>query len=253
MCQLLEDWLADAEPSDASRKVFIYYGTFTRSFVTMFEIVIGNWAPPCRLLTDNVGEHYGYLVLIYRLVTGLSVINIISAVFLQKTMNTMSQDTDIMLSERIRTEKQFKVNIEKLFQMFDVDGDGVVTRSEVKNEMRDPDVRLRCFQLGIDIHDLKDVLYLSNGGSSEAEGMMLDEFIYAADSIRKQSNSLDIARLLAQSSHMQHHVQHVQEKMERLVSEFDRMKALVLPMRLTATPVSSSSVSRSMVATELAV
>lgn len=31
-------------------------GTFTKSILTMFEVMFANWAPPCRLLTENVSE-----------------------------------------------------------------------------------------------------------------------------------------------------------------------------------------------------
>ena len=30
-----------------------YYGTFTRTFLTMFEILFANWSPPARVLVEN--------------------------------------------------------------------------------------------------------------------------------------------------------------------------------------------------------
>ena len=36
------------------QKVFLYFGSFTRSMVTLFEITLGNWVPVCRTLMDNI-------------------------------------------------------------------------------------------------------------------------------------------------------------------------------------------------------
>ena len=36
--------------------VTLWQGTFTRSLLTMFEVLFANWGPPCRLLVDNVSE-----------------------------------------------------------------------------------------------------------------------------------------------------------------------------------------------------
>ena len=39
-----------------SRVLCVLQGTFTRSLLTMFEVLFANWGPPCRLLVDNVSE-----------------------------------------------------------------------------------------------------------------------------------------------------------------------------------------------------
>merc|ERR1712137_1395345 len=38
------------------QNVFEKFGTFTRTFVTMFEVTLANWGPPCFLLMDNIDE-----------------------------------------------------------------------------------------------------------------------------------------------------------------------------------------------------
>ena len=55
--QSLRDIIRDESFSeDVRRQVFLYWGTFSRTMLTMFEITIGNWVPSCRLLVDNVDE-----------------------------------------------------------------------------------------------------------------------------------------------------------------------------------------------------
>merc|ERR1712224_558435 len=58
---LLEAYMTnDQDNADARREVFKFYGTFSRTMLTMFEITLGNWMPPCRALVENVGE--GWMV-----------------------------------------------------------------------------------------------------------------------------------------------------------------------------------------------
>jgi len=58
--QVLHKFLEDSSKDLKSRKlVFEYFGTFGRTIVTMYEISVGNWAPVCRLLMEEVSEWFG--------------------------------------------------------------------------------------------------------------------------------------------------------------------------------------------------
>ena len=47
-------------------QVFLYYGTFTRTSLSMFEILFANWAPACRVLVEHVSEWFSLFFLAYR-------------------------------------------------------------------------------------------------------------------------------------------------------------------------------------------
>ena len=49
----------------AEDEVFRYYGTFTRTLLTMFEILFANWGPPCRVLIENFSEWFSVFFLLY--------------------------------------------------------------------------------------------------------------------------------------------------------------------------------------------
>jgi len=52
---MLSDYMVDTQGSAEARfEVFRYYGTFSKTLLTMFEVLFANWAPPCRVLIDNV-------------------------------------------------------------------------------------------------------------------------------------------------------------------------------------------------------
>merc|ERR1740121_2962489 len=59
--QLCQPFIEDTTVGLEERQlVFRYYGTFTRSTITMFEITLGNWIVPCRVLMDTVHEAFSY-------------------------------------------------------------------------------------------------------------------------------------------------------------------------------------------------
>eukprot|EP00438_Fugacium_kawagutii_P007475 Skav230100 [mRNA] locus=scaffold283:90303:92893:- [translate_table: standard] len=66
----------DSNDLGKRKEIFLYYGTFTRSLLTMFEVLFANWSPPCRLLVDNVSEWFTVFFLFYRCVIGFAVLNV---------------------------------------------------------------------------------------------------------------------------------------------------------------------------------
>merc|ERR1712025_1522426 len=64
--------------------VYLYFGTFTRAMVTMWEIALGNWVPVCRLLMNNVSEWFALVFLLWRAVVGFAIITTIRGVFLHE-------------------------------------------------------------------------------------------------------------------------------------------------------------------------
>ena len=65
----------DTKPLVIRQQVWDYYGTFTRTFLTMFEILFANWGPPCRVLVDFVDEAFSLFFLVYRCMIGFAVLN----------------------------------------------------------------------------------------------------------------------------------------------------------------------------------
>jgi len=72
LLQVLHNYLEDTSRDLESRKlVFEYFGTFSRTFVTMYEVSVGNWAPVCRTLMEEVSEWFGLFFHLVQLYTVL--------------------------------------------------------------------------------------------------------------------------------------------------------------------------------------
>ena len=62
LCSMLEVWMVDVGIADEKRHLmYLYFGTFTRSMLTMFELTIRNWVPVNRMLSQ---ETYDWLLMI---------------------------------------------------------------------------------------------------------------------------------------------------------------------------------------------
>ncbi|CAE7780787.1 CACNA1H, partial [Symbiodinium pilosum] len=74
---LCRDFVADENVAlELRQNVFRYYGTFSRTILTMFEILFANWAPPARVLLENMSEWFSVFFLLYRCVLGFAVLNV---------------------------------------------------------------------------------------------------------------------------------------------------------------------------------
>merc|ERR1719401_2598369 len=120
MNQLMRDFITDTGEDPAERrKVFNYYGTFTRSMITMFEIHLANFAPACRVLVDYCGEGYAYFFLAYRCIAGFAILNVINAVFVQQTIKVAQLDREIMMESKRKSQAHFAEELKLLFSKID--------------------------------------------------------------------------------------------------------------------------------------
>merc|ERR1712156_1203768 len=114
----------ESNPEDRRMEVFKFYGSFARTMLTMFEINLGNWMPPCRALVENVSEWWMLFSLTHKLVIGFSVLSVITSVFIQETFKVATIDDKIMIMTKERARKTHIRKISALFEHADTNGDG---------------------------------------------------------------------------------------------------------------------------------
>merc|ERR1712032_510202 len=86
LSQLVQDIITDPDRDIQGRQIlFSYFGTFSRTQITMFEVHLANFAPTCRVLVKYCGEGYAFVFLAYRCLAGFAILNVITAVFIQQT------------------------------------------------------------------------------------------------------------------------------------------------------------------------
>lgn len=177
---------------EARDQVYQYYGTFTRTILSMFEIMFANWGPACRVLVENVNEWFSVFFLVYRCVMGFAVLNVVSAVFVQQALKTASSDDDLAFRQKERDIAQYNRKVKKLFCSIDGSGDGAITLDEFTKLVQSPKLKFWMSQLELEYHDLLSLFEFLDNGDGQ---ITLMEFIEGAQRLRGSAKALDIWRM----------------------------------------------------------
>merc|ERR1712232_313003 len=109
--------------------------------VTMFEITLANWGPPCWLLTNEVNQWGSVFFIGYKCTIGFAVVQVILSVFIQQTFKVASRDEEIMIAEKQDSVQAFARNLEHLFGVLDMSGDGAVSHAEFLEMLENPQLK----------------------------------------------------------------------------------------------------------------
>ncbi|CAJ1386040.1 unnamed protein product [Effrenium voratum] len=189
---LCRDYITETTYSQEVKDVFLYYGTFSRTFLSMFEILFANWGPPARVLVDNVSEWYSLFFLLYRCVLGFAVINVVNAIFVQQTLKTASSDEELSFKQKEKDIQMYANKVKKLFQTMDFSGDGSINLEEFSKLVKSPKLKFWMSQLELEYHDLLSLFEFLDNGDGE---ITLTEFIEGAARLRGGAKALDIWRM----------------------------------------------------------
>ncbi|CAE7032049.1 Scn2a [Symbiodinium natans] len=190
---LVREYLTDdSKLLEDRQKVWDYYGTFTRTFLTMFEILFANWGPPCRALVDNVDEAFSLFFLIYRCMIGFAVLNVVNAVFVQQTMLLASNDEDLAFKQKQKDWDWYSKKVRRLFGAIDTSGDGSITFDEFSNLVQSPKLKFWMSQLELEYHDLLGLFEMLDDGDGE---ISIDEFLESARRLKGPAKAIDMFRM----------------------------------------------------------
>jgi len=190
---LCVDFINDETQDKAVREeVWKYYGSFSRTFLTMFEIFFANWGPPCRVVVENVSEWFSIFFLVYRCVLGFAVLNVMNAVFVQQTMRTAVMDEDLAYKQRQKEIDQYIKKVKTLFQGLDSTGDGSINLEEFSKLVKSDKLAFWMSQLELEYHDLLQLFEFLDNGDGQ---ITLTEFIDGAARLRGGAKAIDVWRM----------------------------------------------------------
>ncbi|CAJ1418028.1 unnamed protein product [Effrenium voratum] len=178
---------------DERRAVFRYYGTFTSTFLTMFEVLLANWAPPARILVDNVSDLFVYVFVIYRCVVGFAILNVVNAVFIQQTMKVAQADQELILKQRLRAESAYAAKMREFFEKLDSNHSGFLTWKEFSAVLTEPELRSWMATLELETYDLVNLFHMIDDGDGH---ITVGEFLEGAIRLRGTAKSVDLAQVL---------------------------------------------------------
>uniref|UniRef100_A0A7S1RN73 EF-hand domain-containing protein n=1 Tax=Alexandrium catenella TaxID=2925 RepID=A0A7S1RN73_ALECA len=190
MSQLLHGYFSDDGSSLADRQqVFDYFGTFTRTLITMCELTLGNWAPPARLLMSRVGELWGLFIIAYRCVFCFAMVNIAGAVFNTETSRAVAEDDEVAMLRKKTSKKLTMQKVTGLFKEIDFTGDGMIAWHEFEEALNHPGLKQYFSTLDLELGDLKSLFSLMDDG----DGVVCrEEFISGLMTLRGQARNADM-------------------------------------------------------------
>jgi len=193
--QFAQEYLVDlSNPKEKREELYKYYGTFTRAFITMFEIHMANWATPCRVFMETLGEVWGDFFVFYRCIMGFALMSVIGAVFVQQTMSVVQNDNDIMILKKQKEAEVYNKKLKTLFSLLDKDADRMLSRMEFDAIKEDTALKAWMSALDMEPADLEGLFDVLDTG----DGMVsVEEFLLGASRIRGQAKSIDMAHLLS--------------------------------------------------------
>lgn len=190
LTQMIRRYMEDAsEDVVLRRQVFLYWGTFTRTMVTMFEVTLGNWVPSCRVLIDNVHELYGLVYIFYRCMFCFAVVRVISAVFITETQRVSSHDDEMAIMKQRRARKQELQKLRDIFDEIDSSGDGYIEWAEMEKVLKDPLMVQWLRTLDVDVDDVEEIFALLDDGDGQ---ISCEEFINGINRMRGHAKAIDM-------------------------------------------------------------
>jgi hypothetical protein len=202
MClhQVLSMWLNDdSVDTEKRREIFVYFGTFSRTMVTMFEITIANWVPTCRLLSSVVSEWFALFYIVYRCMFMFGAVKVITAVFIAQTNRALARDDDLVVMVQEQERLLFRKKLEDMFEGLDTSRDGYLSWSEFEAITQNKLWRSWGDKLGLPMSDLVSLFELLAGNDGRVSAK---EFFHGIQRLKGAAKSVDVVWLLSEVGKM---------------------------------------------------
>jgi hypothetical protein len=198
--QLVNLFLQDSSNDvEARKRVFKYFGSFSKTMMTMFEITMANWVTTCRLLMDDVNEWFGLFYVLYRCCFCFGVLKVITAVFIGQVHMAMARDDDLVTMVKEKERTLFRKKLEEMFDGLDTNLDGYMTWSEFEVITQNQRWRSWADKLGIPMSDVEGLFEMLAGSDGRVS---FKEFSYGIQRVKGPAKSVDMVWLLSQFGQM---------------------------------------------------
>lgn len=227
--QSLQSFLQDEEADPAVRKtVYLYFGSFSRSCITMFEITlaVGTWGRCGRVVIFSVSRYYAFFFLGYMGLVSFAMMRVIAAIFLKDTLASAAKDSDIAMCEEHKDPYYVK-RLWAVFNQLDEGGNGSVHLGELAKALQN-NAHIHAFKsLGVVPHEVLGLFTLMDDGDDE---ISFCEFLTGVMRLKNANKGVDLATLLYENKKLLKRVLAVGDKVEKVQ---DSLAASLLAERKT--------------------
>lgn len=149
-----------------------YFGTVGKSMLTLFQITTTErWADIARLVIKKEPWSYLFFIL-YLHVTTFSLLNVMVAVIVESLGADIGSPIAKLTKKRLDVQKVACKNVYKAFKDLDLDGDGLLTWEEFKEQISKPVVHKSLERLGVNLREAENlfgILDYDGSGSLDSQ------------------------------------------------------------------------------------
>eukprot|EP00928_Gymnodinium_smaydae_P071305 TRINITY_DN5492_c0_g1_i2.p1 TRINITY_DN5492_c0_g1~~TRINITY_DN5492_c0_g1_i2.p1 ORF type:complete len:261 (+),score=28.67 TRINITY_DN5492_c0_g1_i2:1183-1965(+) len=204
----------DSVGVEEKKRVYTYFGSFSRSLLSMFEITLANWPPVCRVLMENVSEGFIVFSILHKLTIGFAVVGVINGVFMQETFKVASTDDRIMLRQKQHAGIVHAEKMRRLFNAVDCEHRGYISFDQFRVVMSDPHVKTWLASMELSTDDVDKLYGLLDDGDQRLEA---DELIKGVARLKGTARSIDLAILMQDMQRLLHYTERLSLKVEEQV------------------------------------
>mmetsp|Transcript_84122 Transcript_84122/g.162347 ORF Transcript_84122/g.162347 Transcript_84122/m.162347 type:complete len:196 (+) Transcript_84122:53-640(+) len=182
--------------------------------LTLFEMTLGNWMPPCRALVENVSEWWMLFSLAHKLVIGFSVLAVMNSVFIQETFRVAAIDDKIMIMSKERARKTHIKKMARLFGHMDNTGKGFIDIHEFMNAIADSGLRTWLSSMEVEVRDTFQLFQLLD---VDRDGQItVQDLVDGISRLKGTAKSYDMVYLENLNIKLMKDVQLVQKELKRI-------------------------------------
>jgi len=195
--QVVQSFITDdSHPVQKRFTTYEYFGTFTSTMLTMFEITHTNFAPAMRVLTSGVGEWTGWLVVVYRVLVSFAVLSVIQSVFIQQTLAVAASERNPETTSKAAQKKRdtYAAKLHNVFKQIDREAHGQIPKETFVNGFTNDAFKVLMASLDIGASDsefLFEVLDTDRSGF-----ISLNEFVSGALRLQGTARAVDIVHVM---------------------------------------------------------
>jgi Ca2+-binding EF-hand superfamily protein len=186
----------ESNPLPERQELYGYFGTFTKSMFTMFELMLANWPPVARMLSEYVSEYFMFFAVLYKLSMGFSVIGVVNGVLMQETFKVVAMDDTIMVRQKEMAVNAHRVKMTRLFQRADGDGTGHLDIDEFRAVLSVPEIQTWLSSMDIGVSDV-DFLF-AQCDENKTDKISVEDLIKGVSKIKGSARNVDMMKFTSE-------------------------------------------------------
>lgn len=216
MSQLLSGWLRDDNNDIEIRNiVFSYFGTFSRAWITMFQITVapGGWSYIGRILMYEVNRLYSLFFIGYVSFVTFAIIRVITAMFLKETLATANRDLELVIQEKMDDKDRLNASLKRLQEEMDAGNDGFVTWEDLDTMCQDRRAVAWLHSLNLSVQEVNTLFELLVNDEGKCSW---HDFISGVKKYRGNVKGIDVATLQREHEKVLHKIKELKKYLHTL-------------------------------------